>query len=186
MVHVASPLDTQNTGDPSLVIGPAVAGVTGLLESLLGTEVKRVVQISSVAAIAAGEKGVHTEAEWNEVAPAVCDKEGAAANGGIKYAASKALAERAFWKFFDQKRGFDGVSLNPGFVFGPPTQYAPGGEIVGSNGGWVLDSDPSCCARVPHSRVAQGGPQPQPPAMHGGCAGRGRRCGAGVDAGRRR
>jgi nucleoside-diphosphate-sugar epimerase len=34
VIHTASPLDTQNEGDPANVIGPAVAGVTGILDSL--------------------------------------------------------------------------------------------------------------------------------------------------------
>lgn len=45
VVHIASPLDGSNTGDPSLVIGPAVAGVTGVLHSLekANPNVKRIV-----------------------------------------------------------------------------------------------------------------------------------------------
>lgn len=44
IVNVASPVDITNPGDPSLVIDPAVRGVTGLLASM-GESVKRVVHI---------------------------------------------------------------------------------------------------------------------------------------------
>lgn len=46
IVHAASPLDGWNAGDPALVVGPAVAGVTNLLESVRNArDVRRVVQI---------------------------------------------------------------------------------------------------------------------------------------------
>lgn len=53
VVHNASPVDLAYPGDPADIIGPAVQGVTGLLASLgaHNTAVRRVVQISSIAAI---------------------------------------------------------------------------------------------------------------------------------------
>lgn len=48
VVHAASPLDLFNTGDPALVIDPAVRGVTGILASMEGSGVKRIVLIRSV------------------------------------------------------------------------------------------------------------------------------------------
>lgn len=44
IINVASPVDINNPGDPSLVIDPAVNGVKGLLNSM-GPSVKRVVHI---------------------------------------------------------------------------------------------------------------------------------------------
>jgi nucleoside-diphosphate-sugar epimerase len=58
VVHAASPLDVVNTGPPAAVIDPAVKGVTELLASAAKTSVRRVVQISSLAAI--------TNTSWNE------------------------------------------------------------------------------------------------------------------------
>lgn len=45
VVHAASPLDVTNTGDPALVIEPAVHGVTGILKSMEASGVKRIVHI---------------------------------------------------------------------------------------------------------------------------------------------
>lgn len=62
---------------------------------------------------------VHTEADWNDFVVALCDQLGAKASGPAKYAASKAVAEKAFWSFFEEKQPkFDGVALNPSFVSG--------------------------------------------------------------------
>lgn len=51
IIHLASPVDITNTGDPQLVIQPAVKGVTGILDSVAknGQNVKRVVQIRCVS-----------------------------------------------------------------------------------------------------------------------------------------
>lgn len=49
---MASPVDLTNTGEPSLVIDPAVQGVLGLLNSIKehGTSVKRVIDVGYVLA----------------------------------------------------------------------------------------------------------------------------------------
>ncbi len=94
-------------------------GVTELLSSFTGG---RVVQISSIAAVASGgwDTGATlSEADWNDDAPALCAKLGAAVPPFVKYVASKAEAERAFWRFFDTPRAFDGVTLTPPFVRPP-------------------------------------------------------------------
>lgn len=61
----------------------------------------------------------------------VCEEQGAAAHGAMKYAgklclgrkvgwwlteASKTMGEKAFWAFFNTPRSFDGVVMNPALV----------------------------------------------------------------------
>jgi nucleoside-diphosphate-sugar epimerase len=122
VVHAASPLNAAHAGDPQEVIGPAVAGVTGILGSLTKAGHKgRIVTISSVAAIASvGLSGPvrFTDEDWNEESVKRCTELGAQATGVEKYAASKVYAERAFWKFFNDNKGqkFDGTAINPGYV----------------------------------------------------------------------
>jgi len=46
VIHAASPLDGWNKGDPALVIGPAVAGVTNMLDGVdKAGGVGRIVQV---------------------------------------------------------------------------------------------------------------------------------------------
>ncbi|GMK53857.1 hypothetical protein CspeluHIS016_0104430 [Cutaneotrichosporon spelunceum] len=147
VVHAASPLDATNPGDPSVVIDPAVKGVTGLLASVSNTTVKRVVQISSLAAVAHPNftvQRIYTEADWNDESPAICKVVGAAAPPMLKYLASKSLSERAFWEFFSNPQDFDGVALDCALIYGEPKGYAANqGRIEGSNGvlvPWVTAS----------------------------------------------
>ncbi|BEI99593.1 hypothetical protein CcaverHIS631_0406360 [Cutaneotrichosporon cavernicola] len=147
VVHAASPLDTTNTGDPALVIDPAVKGVTELLASAAKSSVKRVVQISSIAAIAHPNfdlPRVLTESDWNDESPAICAAIGASAPPFLKYLASKSLSERAFWDFFKASQKFDGVALDCALVrnvfgfadeiYGEPKGYAASqGRVEGSN-----------------------------------------------------
>ncbi|KAL1409978.1 hypothetical protein Q8F55_003978 [Vanrija albida] len=129
VIHLASPVTLSHPGPPSDVIDPAVNGVLYLLESLkkFNPTVKRVVQISSAAAVGRFDSGVKTftEKDWNDAIVELVEKEGAAASGGAKYSASKTLSEKAFWKWIaDNKPTWDGVSINPVFNFGPATQFA--------------------------------------------------------------
>lgn len=61
------------------------------------------------------------ESSWNEEDVVTTREKGAAAEGGVKYRASKTLAERAAWDFVAKEKGlgWDLVTLNPPFVFGP-------------------------------------------------------------------
>ncbi|BEJ14388.1 hypothetical protein CspHIS471_0401550 [Cutaneotrichosporon sp. HIS471] len=143
VVHVASPLDFDNTGGPEAVIGPAVFGVENLLkaasDTALGGNVKCFVQISSVAAVAGlpdGNPKTLTEEQWNDADLNKTYELGAAAPGALKYVASKVEAERAFWKWFEEKRAFDGVAILPGMILGTPMEYSPSGEL-GLTNGWV-------------------------------------------------
>lgn len=123
--HTASPFHFDAV-EPSEIIGPAVAGTKSILESArkFGTNVKRVVVTSSVAAIlnTLPNPTVFTEEDWNTTAVEDCEKNGKNASPFSKYRASKTLAERAAWDFVEKHKGslpWDLVVINPPFVFGP-------------------------------------------------------------------
>ncbi|KIO32650.1 hypothetical protein M407DRAFT_18410 [Tulasnella calospora MUT 4182] len=122
--HTASPL-TFEADDPQELIGPAVKGTTGILESIKahGPGVKRVVLTSSVGSIYHQKTPpVFDESDWNVDAPKAVEQFGRNAPGPVKYGASKVLAERAAWEFMDKNKGsisFDLVAINPSFVWGP-------------------------------------------------------------------
>lgn len=137
----------MNPGAPELVIGPAVAGVQAILDAIPPT-LKRIVQISSLGAVSAdslgGTPGQYGANDWNTASVDICAKEGKAAPDIHKYlgkfylwekelmAASKTLAEKAFWDFFKVSRAYDGVVLAPGLIMGPSIDWA---ASRGQNGG---------------------------------------------------
>ncbi|KAL1405689.1 hypothetical protein Q8F55_007355 [Vanrija albida] len=142
VVHNASPVTVDHAGDPQDIIGPAVKGVTGLLASLNSHNptVKRVVQISSIAAVGIPFSGpvTVTEESWNDADVETCEKEGAAAPSYVKYQASKVAAERAFWAYFkDGKSAFDGATILPALIMGPFQQYTTGGGDLGGSAGMI-------------------------------------------------
>ena len=101
-------------------------GTTGILRSALqhAPSVKRIVVTSSCAAVLtpSTEPRVFSEEDWNEASIAEVKEKGRAAGAPGKYRASKTLAERAAWEFYEKHKsevGWDLVVLNPPFVFGP-------------------------------------------------------------------
>ncbi|KAI0653483.1 NAD-P-binding protein [Cubamyces menziesii] len=124
VVHTASPVSPP-VDDPEAFIKPAVEGTVGILGSALKTDVRRIVVVSSIAAIASGtvaSPGVYTEEQWNDQAIRTVEEQGKDAPRIIKYNASKALAERAAWAFLEEHKAeakFDLCMINPSWVFGP-------------------------------------------------------------------
>ncbi|KAI0777496.1 NAD(P)-binding protein [Trametes elegans] len=123
--HTASPFHF-NAVEPDELIVPAVHGTTGVLKSAQahGAAVKRVVITSSCAAVLepTTTPRVFSEADWNEASVREVKERGRAADAAAKYRASKTLAERAAWEFYEKNKaglGWDLVVLNPPFVFGP-------------------------------------------------------------------
>ncbi|KAG9037059.1 methylglyoxal reductase (NADPH-dependent) gre2 [Tulasnella sp. JGI-2019a] len=116
--HVASPVTGSAwAGEPEEALRPAINGTLGVLESLKkhAPGVKRVVVTSSMAAI--GKE--LTPSSWNQAAVDEVNKSGKAAALGMKYSASKVLAERAAWEFVEKNRGeigFDLVTICPPLV----------------------------------------------------------------------
>jgi dihydroflavonol-4-reductase len=112
--HVASPfplLEPENEDD---LIRPAVEGTLRVLRAAHAANVKRVVLVSSNAAISAGHAGenrVFTEADWSRL-----DKPIGA------YPKSKTLAERAAWDFIngpENTNHMELVTINPTLILGP-------------------------------------------------------------------
>ncbi|CAL1708191.1 unnamed protein product [Somion occarium] len=125
--HVASPV-TLSAVDPNELIKPAVEGTRGILQSALrhGTRVKRFVMTSSTSAvkeIGVPGRHVYSETNWNWKAVREVNEKGASADQMEKYCASKTLAERFAWDFYEEKKEsgipFDIVTVIPPYIFGP-------------------------------------------------------------------
>jgi nucleoside-diphosphate-sugar epimerase len=91
VLHVASPISTQNPADENEMIRPAVDGALRVLKASSNARVKRVVLLSSYGAVGYTNKGtgIVTESDWTNPE----DKHLPA------YPKSKTLAERAAWEF---------------------------------------------------------------------------------------
>jgi dihydroflavonol-4-reductase len=113
-LHLASPFPTYAPKDENDLIRPAREGTLRVLRAAQRGGVKRVVLVSSMAAVTAGhesENRTFDERDWTNL-----DKTKYA------YAKSKTLAEQAAWDFIESaenKTGMELVSVNPSNVFGP-------------------------------------------------------------------
>ncbi|EGN94218.1 hypothetical protein SERLA73DRAFT_163217 [Serpula lacrymans var. lacrymans S7.3] len=123
--HTASPFHL-NADDPDELIIPAVRGTVGILQSTLkhGSSVKRVVITSSCASVLTDvpTASTFTEVNWNEQCLEIVKEKGRSAPNMMKYRASKTLAEKSAWEFWNQHKSevaWDLTVLNPPFVFGP-------------------------------------------------------------------
>jgi nucleoside-diphosphate-sugar epimerase len=120
IAHIASPVSLNFT-DPAPILHAAVSGTTSVLASALsaGSQLKTVLLMSSIAAVKnlAPLPYTLTDADWNEwVTPIVDDLmgKGQEVPGPFIYLASKVAAERAFWRWKEEKKpGFEMVAVNP-------------------------------------------------------------------------
>lgn len=127
VIHMASPFIMSTQDNEKDLLIPAIEGTTRVLESTYqhAPQVKRVVITSSFASIVDLSKGfregyVYSEKDFN---PATYD-EAKFKDGGFAYCASKALAEKAAWKFVDEKKPNFTISvINPPVVYGPNHHY---------------------------------------------------------------
>jgi nucleoside-diphosphate-sugar epimerase len=114
VLHVASPFPTDAPKDENELIIPAREGTLRVLRAAQKAGVRRVVLVSSIAAIVSGherENRTFNEADWTDTVKTK-----------YAYAKSKTLAERAAWEFIgstENKNGMELVSVNPSNVFGP-------------------------------------------------------------------
>jgi nucleoside-diphosphate-sugar epimerase len=127
IAHMASPVSLSFT-DPEPVIHTAVTGTTSILASALkaGPQLKSVVVISSIAAVASPREPPHTytEEDWNTFSEGEVERLGKQTPGGQIYRASKTAAERAFWKFREEKKpSFSMTAINPWQVTSPSIDY---------------------------------------------------------------
>ncbi|KAG8928105.1 methylglyoxal reductase (NADPH-dependent) gre2 [Tulasnella sp. 419] len=140
IIHTATPV-TLTSHDPQAVIGPAITGTVGILESTkkYGSTVKRVEITSSVAAVTAKAEGkrTFTDKDWNDTTVQYVEREGANAFPPAIYGASKVLAERAAWDFLAANKdsiSFDITTVCPTWIFGPMlTKLETFKDVVSSN-----------------------------------------------------
>ena len=114
VLHVASPFPAKQPRDEQDLIRPAVDGTLRVLRAAVAARVERLVQTSSLVAVAYGHPRERTEPftedDWTRV-----DSPDVSA-----YARSKTLAERAARDFVaNHGAGLHYSSVNPGLVFGP-------------------------------------------------------------------
>lgn len=113
VLHVASPLGTDNAKDPDELIIPARDGALRVLQAATQAGVKRVVMTSACAAASPtsySEDGVTDETLWTDPT----DRSLSA------YRKSKTLAEMAAWDFMEKYHGSTSLTtVLPGAVFGP-------------------------------------------------------------------
>jgi dihydroflavonol-4-reductase len=121
VLHVASPFPLYEPKHEDELIKPAVEGTLRVLRAAHMAKAKRVVQVSSNAAISIGHEGENrtfTEEDWSRL-----DKPIGA------YAKSKTLAERAAWDFINGTENvnkMDLVTINPPLIVGPvPNKNLP-------------------------------------------------------------
>jgi len=116
VLHVASPLSLDESGDENDLIIPARDGTVRVLKAAADTGVHRVVVTSSMAAISADgtphrADKIYDESDWSNP------------DAGISaYEKSKTLAERAAWAFVEQLPPANPLTLacvNPCLVLGP-------------------------------------------------------------------
>ncbi|MBL8101121.1 MAG: aldehyde reductase [Anaerolineales bacterium] len=113
VLHVASPFPLFEPKHEDELIIPAVQGTLRVLRAANKAKVKRVVQVSSNAAISSGHEGenkIFTEEDWTNL-----DRVGA-------YPKSKTLAERAAWDFINSAENTNQMELatiNPPYILGP-------------------------------------------------------------------
>lgn len=112
VLHVASPLGVAEPKDPFELITPAREGAKRVIAAAIKARVKRVVQTSSVAAVAGdgSVQGVSDENAWTDG-----DNPKVSA-----YARSKTLAERAAWDLIQASNSLTTLAtVNPTLVLGP-------------------------------------------------------------------
>ncbi|KAG5635176.1 hypothetical protein H0H81_012138 [Sphagnurus paluster] len=109
---------------PEMII-PAVNGTIGILKSALKNRnsLKRVVVTSSCGAVLeVGVDKVFSDADWNDQAVREIKEQGENAPASSKYRASKTLAEKAAWEFYEKNKAeikWDLAVIIPPHVFGP-------------------------------------------------------------------
>ncbi|WP_250009073.1 aldehyde reductase [Actinoplanes sp. M2I2] len=123
VIHVASPVHTDNSGDENDVITPAREGTVRVLRAARDAGVKRVVLTSAFHAISWGHQ--HRDRPFTEEDWSVLDGPGVDA-----YAKSKTLAERDAWDFItNEGNGLELTTICPVAVVGP----VMGKDISGTN-----------------------------------------------------
>ena len=112
VLHVASPIPSEQPKDIDELLVPARDGTLRVLRAALDAGVKRVVVTSSVAAIRGGAKheDTVTEEDWSDPND----------ESITPYSRSKTAAEKAAWDFVRERGEEDKLAVvNPGAILGP-------------------------------------------------------------------
>ncbi len=124
VLHVASPLPTNEVKDDDELVRPARDGALRVLRAAEAAGVKRVVLTASTAAITYGRgslKAPATEADWSDPTNRADTS---------AYERSKTLAERAAWEWARAPgRKTELVTVCPGAVLGPVLGHDFSGSI---------------------------------------------------------
>ncbi|KAI0826050.1 NAD-binding protein [Irpex lacteus] len=143
IIHTATPV-TLKADDPEELIQPSVKGTIAILESALkegGSRLKRIIYTASNASIFdsfdPNRPSVVDETNWNETSVPDVRAKGRNAHQLAKYRASKVLAERALWEWYEQHKSvvsWDITAIHPPLVIGPLVQkYSALKDINESN-----------------------------------------------------
>jgi dihydroflavonol-4-reductase len=114
VLHVASPFPLFEPKHEDELIIPAVQGTQRVLRAAHNANIKRVVIVSSVAAVSSGHNGENRtfdENDWSIIE-----------NNIGAYAKSKTLAEREAWKFIngvENVNKMEMAAINPPLILGP-------------------------------------------------------------------
>ncbi|MEN6454626.1 MAG: NAD-dependent epimerase/dehydratase family protein, partial [Prolixibacteraceae bacterium] len=114
--HIASPFPRELPRHEEELIRPARDGALHVLKAASANGVKRVVLVSSIAAVMYGREkgkrsGVYNESNWTDVTNR---------KDTTPYYRSKTLAERAAWDFTaNDESGMELVTVCPGAILGP-------------------------------------------------------------------
>ncbi|XP_073100965.1 cinnamoyl-CoA reductase 1-like isoform X1 [Elaeis guineensis] len=116
--HVASPVPATKVLDPEAkVITPAVNGTLNVLQACSEKKIKRVIVVSSIAAVLLNPRWPHDKLQDEEC----WSSEEFCRMIENWYFLSKTMAERAAWKYAE-KNGLDLVTVCPSVVVGPLLQ----------------------------------------------------------------
>jgi len=114
VLHIASPFPLLEPKHEDELIVPAVQGTQRVLHAAHNANIKRVVIVSSVAAVSSGHSGdnrTFDENDWSIVE-----------NNISAYSKSKTFAERAAWDFINSAENtnkMEMVAINPPLILGP-------------------------------------------------------------------
>jgi dihydroflavonol-4-reductase len=114
VLHIASPFPLLEPKHEDELIVPAVQGTQRVLHAAHNAKIKRVVIVSSVAAVSSGHSGdnrTFDENDWSIVE-----------NNISAYSKSKTFAERAAWDFINSAENtnkMEMVAINPPLILGP-------------------------------------------------------------------
>ncbi|KAH6907325.1 D-lactaldehyde dehydrogenase [Coprinopsis sp. MPI-PUGE-AT-0042] len=147
IAHTATPVDFSNPKpQPEDFIVPATRGTVGILESALKFRggLKRIVITSSSVTVANfwHPPRLYTEEDWNEAVVEEVKSKGAEAGVEPVYSASKTLAEKAAWDFYEKHKyevGWDMSVTLPPLVFGPTLGEASSPEALNASVKWFWD-----------------------------------------------